>query len=351
MTRRRALVAGATGVVATRLVELLAGDPDWEVVGLCRRPPARPDAYVRYVTADLLKPDGRLQQIEELGAITHLFYLARAPHSESGVEPHEENVAMLRALLDVLEERAPRLKHVHLVQGGKYYGMHLGPYRTPAREDDPRLLPSNFYYGQQDLLETRQRGRAWTFSIARPPAVTDYAPGRARNLVSILGVYAVICREMRIPLYFPGDEACFAALTECVEAPLLARAMRWMASEPRCANQAFNITNGDAFRWCNLWPELARRFGLDPGPARPTRLAEVMVDKAPVWESAVRRHGLKPRPFEEVALWSFADFALSQGYDVLSSTVKARAHGFELAVETHAMVFRILDRYRDEGLI
>jgi hypothetical protein len=38
------------------------------------------------------------------------------------------------------------------VHGAKWYGMHIGPYRTPAREGDPRHMPPNFYYDQQDLV-------------------------------------------------------------------------------------------------------------------------------------------------------------------------------------------------------
>ena len=70
--------------------------------------------------------------------VTHLFYTARAKHGETGVESVEDNVAMLRNVLDAVEPAATGLEHVHLVQGTKYYGMHLGPFGAPAREDSPR---------------------------------------------------------------------------------------------------------------------------------------------------------------------------------------------------------------------
>ena len=66
-----------------------------------------------------------------------------------------------KSLLDAVEPETRGLEHVHLVQGTKYYGMHRGPFRTPAREDDPRPATPNFYYEQQDLLVERQRGRGW----------------------------------------------------------------------------------------------------------------------------------------------------------------------------------------------
>jgi uncharacterized protein YbjT (DUF2867 family) len=40
MTRYKAVIPGATGMVGRRLAEHLAATDDWEVIGLARRPPA-----------------------------------------------------------------------------------------------------------------------------------------------------------------------------------------------------------------------------------------------------------------------------------------------------------------------
>ena len=37
------------------------------------------------------------------------------------------------------------------------------------------------------------------------------------------------------------------------------------ATEPRCANEAFNIVNGDTFRWRDVWGRLADHFGMQAG--------------------------------------------------------------------------------------
>ncbi len=52
MAGSTALIAGATGAVASRLTELLAENPDWSVIGLCRTPPAGP-SRVRCLSVDL----------------------------------------------------------------------------------------------------------------------------------------------------------------------------------------------------------------------------------------------------------------------------------------------------------
>src|SRR6516162_6065401 len=81
-----------------------------------------------------------------------------------------------RNALDAAEAASPLLEHVHLVQGTKWYGMHLGNFKTPARENDPRHLPPNFYYNQQDLIIERQEGKQWTWSASRPYFLIDFAP-------------------------------------------------------------------------------------------------------------------------------------------------------------------------------
>jgi len=350
MTDRTALVVGATGAVASRLVELLAGRDDWNVIGMCRRPPPEP-GRVRYVVADLMDREDCRERLGACRDVTHVFYAARAPHGEGGKEPVGDNLAMLRHVLDAIEPVARGLRHVHLVEGGKWYGLHLGPYKTPAKEDDPRHLPPNFYYDQEDFLAGRQAGRRWMWSASRPNVICDVAPGRARNLVSIIGAYAAICRELGVPLDFPGRPGAYTTLTEVTDAKHLARAMVWMADEEACANEAFNITNGDLFRWEHLWPRLAAYFEVPCGRVRPLSLAEWMADKAAVWERIVARHDLVPTPFEDIALWAFGDFVFAQDFDLISDTTKARRFGFHDVVDSEAMFLRLLDQYRAARLL
>ena len=350
MAHRTALVVGVTGAVAYRLVELLAAREGWQVIGLCRRPPERP-GRVRYLVVDLLDAADARAKLAGCTEVTHVFYTARAVHGEGGHESVADNLAMLRNVMDAIEPFAEGLRHVHLVEGGKWYGLHLGPYRTPAREDDPRHLAPNFYYDQQDFLAGRQRDKSWTWSASRPNVICDFAPGRARNLVTILGAYAAICRELGAPLDFPGKPGAFTTLTEVTDGTQLARAMLLMCTNERCANQAFNITNGDLFRWEHLWPKLADYWGMPVGRVRSLRLADWMADKAPVWRRVVARHDLEPTRFEDIALWAFGDFALGQDFDLISDMTRARCLGFHDVVDSEAMLLRMLDQYRGARIL
>jgi len=95
-----------------------------------------------------------------------------------------------------------------------------------------------------------------------------YSPHNARNLVSSLGVYASICKVLGSALDFPGPEGAFHSITQVTSIDLLARGIKWMSTTPACANQGFNLTNTDVFRWSTVWPLLARAFDMPPGSVR-----------------------------------------------------------------------------------
>lgn len=344
MARNCALVAGGSGVVGRGLVRYLSAQKDWDVIGLARRAPASVGG--RWLQVDLADAAACRAQLGQLRDVTHVLYCGRATHTASAKEPIELNVAMLRNLLDALEPVARNLQHVHLLQGSKFYGSDLGPYKTPARESDPRVAENNWYYEQQDFIVARSRNKAWRWSASRPHAICDGEPDVARSLPKVIAVYAAILKELGQPLTFPGTAANFHALYQCVDATLLAEAIVWMSTTPACADQAFNVTNGDFIRWENLWPRFADYFGMPQGPVQTVKLQEMMADKAPVWERVAARHALLPVAFKDVALWSYGDFVFTPGYDIMSDTLKLRQTGFGRCVSTEQMFVDLFDRLR-----
>jgi hypothetical protein len=130
-------------------------------------------------------------------------------------------------------ENAPGLRHVTLYQGGKASGADLGPFKTPAREDDPRLMGPNFYYDQEDFLKEQQSGWQWHYSVLRPEAVCGFAVGNPINLIMVIGVYAAISKELGLPLRFSGPEAAYRALYQVTSADILAKVTAWAARLPR----------------------------------------------------------------------------------------------------------------------
>lgn len=349
MGMQTALVVGAGGVIGGNLIDHLVEEGDWSIVGLSRRGGAD-KGRVRHIAVDLLDRQAALDELSGLAEVTHVFYAAYQDRP-SWAELVPPNLAMLVNTVDAIEPIAPCLEHISLMQGYKVYGAHLGPFKTPAREDDPAHMPPEFNVDQQQFLQARQQGKNWTWSALRPSVVCGIAMGNPMNLAMVIAVYASLSKELGIPLRFPGKPGAYNSLIEMTDAGLLAKAILWAATNPSSANQAFNITNGDMFRWSSMWPKIAAFFDLETAPPLPMSLSSVMEDKQELWDDMVSRHGLQPTPYADVSSWPFGDFVFAWDYDVLADGSKARRAGFHEYVETETMFMNIFTDLRKQGII
>src|ERR1700687_1586261 len=324
--KRTALVTGASGLAGGYMLAHLIEQGGWDVVAVSRRKPRIPGNY-RNIAVALLEPADCRAKLGPLTNISHLFYLAITERADPGATV-SANANMFFNLVKTVEAASPVLEHVHLSQGTRWYGNHLGPYKTPTKEDDQRHMPPNFYYDQQDVLEEFQKGKRWTWSVGRPHAVCGFSTGGPMNLTLAIAVYANICKALGLPLSFPGNPGAYTALYQCTDAALLAKAVEWMATDPKCANQAFNITNGDIFRWQHLWPKFADFFDMDLAQPRHISLPNTMADKGPVWDRIVAENGLKSHRYQDIAAWGYPEGVFASDYDIVSDLGKARRFGF-----------------------
>lgn len=352
MAQKCALLIGATGVTGTPLcAELLA--TGWTVHAVSRRSPmlrAGIDTVgLRHVGLDLNDSAACFDTLGRLRDVTHLFYCGNAPDAVT-------RLAFLRNVLDAVESSGAPLENVHLLQGTKYYGCHLGPFKVPARETDPRIPGVDFYYAEEDYVRGRGARTGWTWTAVRPHAVCGHAHGNPLNLAAVLAIYGALRRAAGEPFAFPSTGASFETLFNVCDSELLARASIWCATTPRCGNQAFNINNGDVFRWKEIWPALARFFDLEPAGAQPQRLPEELAGREREWQRVARVHGLAPFPYERIAAWAQGDYRppssrLACEYDVVSDLTKAREYGFVERVDSTQMFLRLFARLREERVI
>src|SRR5262245_22475150 len=200
------------------------------------------------------------------------------------------NGAMVRNLLDALRP-AETVRHVALVTGLKHY---LGPFesyakgvlpQTPFREDQGRLDVENFYYAQEDEVYAAAERDGFTWSIHRPHTVIGKAVGNAMNLGTTLAVYAAICKETGRPFRWPGSEAQWKGLSDMTDARVLAKHLLWAATTEAARNEAFNVVNGDVWRWNWMWGRLAGWFGVTAVGFDGTvhSLEAQMANDGPVW--------------------------------------------------------------------
>ncbi len=357
------LIAGALGLAgraAVRHFEKLG----WEVIGLSRRTSAQ--AYrghasrAQYISVDLRDRDDCEAKLSSLSDVTHIVYAAVYETSDlkSGWKTGTEdfvgiNIQMLKNFLDVMLRVATGLQQMTVFQGAKAYGVHTGPIKLPAKESDPRLISVGFYTGQEELIRARQKGKSWTWTVFRPQMISGFATGAPISCLPGIGVYAAVCRELGLPLRFPGRGN---GPLEAVDVDLLAKALAWAATEPRCANEIYNIGNGDCFCWSNVFPRIASDvFQMDYAPPHTDYLDVVMADKAPVWDEIVTKYDLHSYTMKDlVATWQIVDFFLDYGdFKNLSllSTIKARKHGFHECEDSEDMIVRQLKEMQADRVL
>ena len=336
MATNTAVIAGATGIVGSAFTKHLQATGDWNIVTISRRD-TPPVLDVTHVQVDLLDAEACRKRLGALSEATHVFYTSYAPRA-TPAEEVAPNLEMLVNLMEAVEPVAPHLAHVQLMQGTKWYGNHLGAFRTPAREVDARHIPPNFYYDQQDWIVDRQRGRKWSWSALRPHCIMGYSVGSPMSHLMVLSLYASISKELGLPLRFPGTEAAFSAMYNFTDARLLARAMEWAATTQACENEAFNMNNGEPDRWKNVWPAIAECFGMEfELNVQQVTLTNIMADKEPLWAHMCEKHGLQALPLSELVKWAWGDWAYATDFDQVSSVAKARKAGWTGILEASTM--------------
>ena len=356
MATRTVLVAGASGLVGFAAARHFASRPGWKVIGVSRRLPEGLER-VELISVDLTDRERSAAVFGRMRDVTHVVYAAL--YEKPGLyrgwrerDQMETNQGMLENLFEPLHMVAAGLQHVTLLQGTKAYGAHLGPIAIPAKERAPRHLHDNFYWLQEDYLRARQPGQPWCWTILRPQVIFGESLGSHMNLIPAIGVYAALLRAEGRPLAFPGGPPW---TREAVDADLLARACEWAATSPACANEIFNINNGDVFDWRQVWPAIAETLGMDVGPDAPLSLAAAMPPREPDWQAIVRRHGLRsPERLAEFVGQGFiyADGQFAYGRTApppttLVSTIKARQAGFHDCMDTEDMFRKWFRRFQE----
>ncbi len=346
--QRTAVVAGVSGIVGRAIAGRLIGD-GWRVLGLSRRAPAPVIPGLEHVAVDLGDRDACRDALAGTGA-SHAIYAGRAPDPDPAVEA-ARNTAMLVNMVEGLEAGGAPLVHVLLVHGTKWYGSQLGPYRTPAEEDDPRAPGDNFYFDQQDWASERAARAGWTWTALRPHILAGFSLGYPHNAAGVLAAYGTLARARGRPLTFPGSPEGFDSLSQITDVRLLVDAMLWAMTAPAASCQAFNVINADYFRWRDLWPRLAGFFGVEAGGVATETLADTHADSGVTWAELVVRHGLSEPDLNRIASWSYGDFMLRVGWDDMSSTLKIRRAGFAGVRGTWESLSDALTEYRVRRVI
>ncbi len=348
-----ALVVGSSGIVGRAAASLLHAE-GWAVHGLARRPGEQPGLHP--VAADLTDAAGTAAALAELRP--DAVYIATWLRQPTEAENIRVNAGMVRHLLDGLRPGGS-VRHVALVTGLKHY---LGPFeaygkgslpQTPFREEQGRLAVDNFYYAQEDEVFAAASRDGFTWSVHRPHTIIGEAVGNAMNMGTTLAVYATLCRELGRPFRFPGSAAQWNGLTDMTAASLLARHLLWATETEAAHDEAFNVVNGDIFRWNWMWGRLAAWFGLEPAPFDGTvqPLEAQMAADADTWRRIAEREGLRETALDRLVSPWHTDADLGRPIEVVTDMSKSRRLGFTAYQPTDDAFFALFAQLRADRLI
>ena len=354
MAQQTALIVGATGIVGLNLAQHLQQLGDWQVYGLARKP-ALPQG-IQPLTADLQDAASVRDALAGIKP-THIF-LSTWLRQSTEAENIRVNGGMVRNLLQAAAP-AQTVQHVALVTGLKHY---LGPFEsygkgtlpaTPFREEQGRLPVDNFYYAQEDEVFAAATQQGFTWSVHRPHTIIGYALGNAMNMGVTLAVYASLCRATGMSFVFPGSAVQWNSLTDMTDARLLASHLAWASTQDAGRNQAFNVVNGDVFRWSWMWRRIAEWFGIEalPFPQTEQPLATQLKDAAPAWRQIAQRHSLVEPDIDRLASAWHTDADLGRPIEVLTDMSKSRKLGFLDYQATDESFFDLFTRLRASRVI
>jgi nucleoside-diphosphate-sugar epimerase len=350
---KRALVVGASGIVGSAAAEILKNE-GWQVSGLARKPVAQPG--VAPIAADLLDLPSLCAALAGVSA-SHVF-ITTWLRQKTEAENIRVNAAMVRNLLDALRP-AGSVRHVALTTGLKHY---LGPFesygkgklpQTPFREEQGRLDIENFYYAQEDEMFDAAHRDGFTWSVHRAHTIIGKAVGAAMNMGTTLAVYATICKATGRPFRFPGVGVQWNSLTDMTDARLLGHHMLWAATTPAAANQAFNVVNGDIFRWSWMWGRIADWFGVEAVPFDGVvrLLEQQMSGDDAIWRDIATRHNLVEADIRRLISPWHTDADLGRPIEVVTDMSKSRRLGFSLYQPTDDAFFALFAQLQQDRLI
>ncbi|CAG7926822.1 unnamed protein product [Penicillium olsonii] len=370
-----ALITGANGITGSAILEHLVkyNTSEWSRIIITSRSPLKTtvsDPRVEFIALDFSNSSETLaeQMRAQCADVTHAYFSSYV-HKDDFAELNKANRSLFENFLSALISVSKGLQNCTLQTGGKYYNVHLRSVPWPARENDPRLVPSeeNFYYHQEDFLIEQQRGSSWSWNVIRPEAIIGYTTKpNGMNEALTIALYFLINKELGRESPMPTNYAYFNGTDDISDARLIADLSIFASTHQHCANQAFNSTNGDFFNWKYMWPRLAEWFGahassdqhftktsFEAGDTHlDVNLEDWAKDKREVWNALCDKLGSPgSKSTFDAGTWAFQDWVFQRTWSAPLSMNKARKFGWTGHLDSFDSFTDAFTKFKELGQI
>ena len=372
-----AFITGGNGITGNAILDYLVTKTtaeEWSKIIVTSNSPLAStieDSRIVFIALDFTQDSQKLiEQMKTVCAQTTHTYFSSYVHRDDFRELNYANERLFENFLLAITSVAPNLQNVTLQTGGKYYNVHIQPASNPLREDHHRAVPKseNFYYAQEDFLKDYQKNKNWTWNVIRPQAIigSTYKPNGMNSALSF-ALYFLICKKSGTKAPMPTNPSYWEGYDDMAYAPLIADLTIFDSTKPKCANEAFNCTNGDSVCWKYFWPQLATYFGIDPADAssqlsvtepgdgdvqQPFSLASWAKDKRPVWDKLCEEAGsATSKKTFDCGTWQFQDWVFGRTWSALLSVSKARKYGWTGYIDSFDSFIATFDELVRQGII
>lgn len=367
-----AFVTGGNGITGGAIIEHLANTTDasqFNRIITTSRSPFKlnvSDSRVEFVALDFTQSHETLVDLmrDVCSEVTHAYFSSYV-HKDDFPELNTANAGLFQNFLNALVATAPKLQNVTLQTGGKHYNVHLAPVPSPAREEEPRRgsPEQNFYFLQEDALFSLQKDSSWSWNVIRPEAIIGTTPKpNGMNSALTYALYILTCKKLGQKPEMPTNQIYWDGYDDCSYAPLIADATVWVSTKPSCANQAFNVTNGDYFCWRYMWPRLCTYFGAEtssdrrfekPGlelgvPFLDVSLSEwATPEKQEAWEQLCNESGCpEAKATWAAGTWQYQDWVFGRTWSATLSMSKLRKFGYTGYVDSFEAFVKTFEKMK-----
>lgn len=368
---RNYLVWGANGVSGTAALRALVEQPAsvvGTIIAVSRRPPQidLKDDRIKFISVDILSASateiaGKLKAVhngDKVNVALHYTYIEKKSNDELIQVNHD---LLVKALDATYLAAGKNLNHFHLQTGYKWYALHLGDKNqaspVPYKEDIERNTSGEpiFYYDQVDTLTAHAEKNGYAWSETRPNTIIGAAKGNFMNQAVSTSIYIALEQAKgKTEVQFPGNSLTWDQIFVSQSTAINNARFQVFLTDPKnaakCANESFNIEDGDKRKLGQIWQDLGKELGVKVLP--PTASGQAKFNEKPpklslsldewskkqenvdAWKKLVQDKGGDLTAFSDHATFAFADFTLGATFDQQGSLDKARDAGWNVTCDT-----------------
>jgi hypothetical protein len=173
------------------------------------------------------------------------------------------------------------------------------------------------------------------------------------NMALTIAVAASLAKKSGVALKFPGNAVQWNGITDMTDSTLLASHMEWAATTDSAKNTAFNVSNGDVFRWRWMWPRLGEALNVEfEGlPDNPAPFEAEMSPLEPLWLEIASDGNLRNSEISNLASWWHTDGDLNRPIECFSDMNNSRTRGFLECRSTLDAFNEVFNQYQSNRVI